>query len=146
MIDAKVARILRLIELRQGEALSAQRALADATRASAAAEQRRANAVRTWEAKAAELVELRGVASGDVAVAAAYLRTLHARIEAADAELSSARGAEAAHRAATLEARAVVRRLEAWRDRVAEESLAEAARLERRADDEHAARSSRRPA
>ncbi len=133
----RLKRIGRLIELRGRAADAARVALAQAVAATAVrrAEERAAEAA--WEA-AMDAEHPRSV--GDLEDTHDAIQALRHMLERARDEVRAAEISETAHRHHVQEAEKDRKKLEVWRDAMHETLTADAARLERRATDETAAR------
>lgn len=142
-MSTRLKRALRLVELAETAERSARAQAGAAERALADAKEEARESETAWVAAAA--VEANGLVNAtDLIDSEAYLRTLRTRADAA--RQKTERASEEAGRCASEVVRAATerRKLELWRDRIAESDRTEDNRRERIASDELAARSAGR--
>jgi flagellar biosynthesis chaperone FliJ len=142
-VSTRLKRALRLVELAETAERSARAQASAAERALAEAKEEARQSETAWLAAAA--VDPDGVVNAaDLMDSEAYLRTLRARADAA-LQKSDRASTEAGRCASEIVLAATERRkLELWRDRIAEGDRTEENRRERIASDELAARSAAR--
>jgi flagellar export protein FliJ len=136
----RLARIARLLRLRERERDEAQAKLADARRATEAAREDVHRATLRWQEEVA-----RSEADGDVPVSEFALRRMHLQslrreIDRATARLRSAEAREARELAATTAAQRELRKMEVWSENEANRLRVEEQRRDQGLTDEIAAR------
>lgn len=141
-MTTRLARAERLIQMAYETLKSARAAAADAARAVAEARARAEGDERTWADHARNFGT--GVDNAhDLDRQAAHLRTLRVRADASMRALERSLAEERRCAAAVVKAAMDHRKLELWRDRIAEGEREEENRRERRSSDELAARAAR---
>lgn len=145
MSQAEVKRAQRLVGLR-GRALDGAKAvLAREVRDRAAAEAERDRAEARWREEAASLAQQEAADVEEWTRRHAYVRSLRARLEHAEAARVEALRREALALEALIAARVEVKKMEAWRDAKVAERDAEADKLAQERMDEVATRAGRSP-
>ena len=134
-------RIDKLVHVKQMAVDAAEGALASARVQTATAELALVAIERAW----AEAVERAALATctADLADADAHGRTLRQAVQRAEWTVLTKRREEQRHRALVSEARTELRRFEMWSERAAATASAQATRVQRRAEDDLAARHGR---
>ena len=143
MSELRLRRIQRLIDARQKAVDIARAALSDGQRATATARGEREEAYRTWSVGSDAAAKLTHPTVGALSEARSFLETLRRRVDVADKVLAQAEAEEHKRREACIAAEREVKKMELWRERVAEGERLLAARIERTATDELAARTYR---
>jgi hypothetical protein len=128
-----VAARARLLDVARGELARALRSTAEAAEASRAAQ-------RAWSDQAEAVAAASFANVDEIADSRAHLDALRRRAELATEAMDRARAHEHARRAACIAAEREVKKVEIWRDKIEEAERAIAARQERVAADEIAAR------
>lgn len=139
----RLRRAARLVELAESAERSARALAAAAERALAEASDDARRSESAWVQAAAVDVDT-VVHVSDLAESEAYLRTLRARADAAKGRSEQALAEERRLSSEVVRAATERRKLELWRDRIADGDRAEETRRERIASDELAARTSAR--
>ena len=137
-MNARLRRAARLIELAESAERSAKAKCALAERALAEARASAERAEAHWQTTARQPLQV--ARATDLEEHGAYLRALRTRADAAARGVEQAVTAERAASAEVTQTATERRKLEMWRDRMAEAERAEEARRERLANDELAAR------
>jgi len=141
-MNARMKRASRLVDVAARALTSARARVADAKRAVIEAEAEAKRNETAWVSSAVGFAK--GVAdSGELSLQAAHLRTLRLRADQASKLLEKARSDERASADMLLEAARDCRKLELWRDRLAEAEREQNVRSDQRQTDELAARAVR---
>ena len=141
-MSARLARVERLIGMAHDALNEARAAAASAARAVTEARHRADGDERTWSDHARTFGQ--GVdRAHDLDQQAAHLRTLRVRADATARDLERCVAEERKCAAAVVKAAMEHRKLELWRDRIAEGEREEENRRERKSSDELAARAAR---
>jgi flagellar export protein FliJ len=143
MSELKLRRIQRLIDARSKALDHARAALSDAQRTTASARAQREEAESTWSQQADAVATLTHPTVGALSESRAYLESLRRRLDLAAQALTRAENEERARREACIAAEREVKKMELWKARVIEGDNLLAARSERSANDELAARTYR---
>ena len=142
-MSVRLKRAARLVELAETAERSARAQACAAERALVEAREAARESEGTWLAAAAVEGEV-VVNAADLMDSEAYLRTLRARADAAQQKTEHASSEAGRCASEALRAATERRKLELWRDRIAEGDRVEENRRERIASDELAARSAAR--
>lgn len=140
MSQRRLARIARLVTIRERERDVAQAMLAEARRATEQAQRAVEEAIRRWEEEAARLDSEPDRPVSEFALGRMHLRSLQHEIERARAHLRSAMEHEAKALETTTAAQRELRKMEVWRENETERVRLEEQRRDQNLTDEFAAR------
>jgi hypothetical protein len=141
-VSSRTRRVEKLVEIAEQAVNAARASAAAAARAVTAAREDADRGERSWAAAAQQFGT--GVSrSSDLDQQAAHVRTLRLRADEAVRRLERAITDESRCTTAVVTAALEHRKMELWRDRIAQEERDEENRLERRGSDELAARLAR---